>query len=71
MQKNDYKVNLRELDFLLWEQLEIENSLFTLDTYSNLSKKSIQKRLTDARNFAYEKMGPAYAASRSRRLCTY
>lgn len=63
MERNVYRVNLRELNFLLWEQLDIEKNLFSLESYEGLSKTAIISRIHEAKDFAYKKLGPAYQSS--------
>lgn len=63
MKKNVYRVNLREINFLLWEQLDLEKNLFSLESYKGLSKASIISRINEAKDFAYKKLGPAYQSS--------
>ena len=57
---NNYRVDLRELNFLLWEQFDIENTLLDAQVNSEYSKDFIQQLLFHARDFAYNELGPNY-----------
>ncbi|NQZ08011.1 MAG: acyl-CoA dehydrogenase [Algicola sp.] len=57
---NQYRVDLRELHFLLWEQFDIENTLLHPEVNSEYSKDFIHELLFHARDFAYNELGPAY-----------
>lgn len=61
--KNWFKINLREVDFLLWEQLDLENTLFKLNTFSRIVKKEVKNRFLEMKNFACQKLGVSYQAS--------
>lgn len=60
---NSYRVDLREMNFLLWEQFDIENNILKSDLNDDYSKEFIQQLLFHARDFAYSELGPAYQQS--------
>ena len=60
---NTYKVDLRELNFLLWEQFEIDKDLLLSELAANFNKEFIQQLLFHARDFAYKELGPTYQQS--------
>ena len=51
---NNYRVDLRELNFLLWEQFDIENNLLDPTVNAEYNKEFIQQLLFHARDFAYK-----------------
>ena len=57
---NNYRVDLRELNFLLWEQFDIENNLLDPTVNAEYNKEFIQQLLFHARDFAYNELGPNY-----------
>ena len=57
---NNYRVDLRELNFLLWEQFDIENTLLDPQINSEYNQEFIQELLFHARDFAYNELGPNY-----------
>ena len=57
---NNYRVDLRDLNFLLWEQFDIENTLLDPTINSEYSKDFIQQLLFHARDFAYNELGANY-----------
>lgn len=60
---NTYRVDLREMNFLLWEQFNIESGLLELGLNPNYNKEFIQQLLFHARDFAYNELGPTYQQS--------
>ncbi|WP_281557912.1 acyl-CoA dehydrogenase [Thalassomonas sp. RHCl1] len=57
---NNYRVDLRDLNFLLWEQFDIENTLLDPSINAEYSKDFIQQLLFHARDFAYNELGANY-----------
>ena len=62
-QNNVYKVNLREFSFLLWEQLDIENTILNQNGNYEFTRDMIESMLRKACSFAYEVLGPEYQSS--------
>jgi acyl-CoA dehydrogenase len=60
--QNVYKVNLRDYQFLLWEQFKIDENLLRLSTYQNYSQDYINKKINSAKKFAYQ-LGAYYQLS--------
>jgi alkylation response protein AidB-like acyl-CoA dehydrogenase len=60
---NSYRIDLRELNFLLWEQFDIEETLLSSKLNPDYTKSFIQQLLFHARDFAYKELGPAYQQS--------
>lgn len=57
---NTYRVDLRELNFLLWEQFDIEKTLLNPEVNGDYNKSFIQELLFHARDFAYKELGANY-----------
>lgn len=60
---NTYRIDLRELNFLLWEQFDIERDLLQSELATNYNKSFVQQLLFHARDFAYKELGPTYQQS--------
>ena len=55
-----YVVDKRDMDFVLFEQLEA-HKLTELDEYKDFNKKALEMVLTEARNFALKEILPTYS----------
>ena len=60
---NIYKTDLREFDFLLWEQFTKAKDVFDSELYKSCTEDTIGEILTRAKRFSYEHLGAAYQAS--------
>ncbi len=60
---NTYRIDLRELNFLMWEQFKVDKTVLNPEMYPDYSKEFIQELLFHARDFAYKEMGPTYQQS--------
>lgn len=60
---NTYRIDLRELNFLLWEQFDVERDILQSELATNYNKSFVQQLLFHARDFAYKELGPTYQQS--------
>ena len=60
---NAYRVDLRDHQFLLWEQFRIQDSLLDKTLYPEFDQVFINQLLDHGREFAYKKLGPLYQSS--------
>ena len=70
MNKNIYKTNIRDIEFLLWEQFDIEKNILSLSSYKTISKHYIREKLSAAKKFAQENLGKYYQLS-DRQPCKF
>jgi len=61
--QNVYKVDLREINFLLWEYLDIEKTILSDVADTDFNRPLVEDILNAARDFAYTNLGPAYQES--------
>lgn len=60
---NTYRVDLREMNFLLWEQFRIDKTVLQSPMINDYDKDFVTDLLFRARDFAYNEIGPTYQAS--------
>jgi acyl-CoA dehydrogenase len=61
--RNVYRVDLRELEFVLFEQFRIDQDLLGRAPYQQFDADTTRQMMRLARDFAYQEMGPLYQSS--------
>ncbi len=61
--RNFYKTDLREFEFLLWEQFSQAGTVFADSRYRDCTPENVRTILKRGRQFAYEHLGESYQAS--------
>lgn len=61
--RNFYKTDLREFEFLFWEQFPQIQEVIADSRYQDCNQTNVRTILERGRKFAYEHLGPSYQAS--------
>ena len=60
---NAYRVDLRDHQFLLWQQFRVQDELLDKDIYPEFDQDFTNQIMQHAYQFAYQKLGPLYQSS--------
>jgi len=63
LMKNVYRADLRDMQFVLWEQLRMEQQVLTSPVFDEFDRPMIDEILRNARDFAYAELGTRYQSS--------
>ncbi|MFE8073084.1 acyl-CoA dehydrogenase [Marinobacteraceae bacterium S3BR75-40.1] len=61
--RNSYRVDLRELEFILWEQFRVHETLLDHPMHQGMDQETVRNLLFQARDFAYREMGTLYQST--------
>lgn len=67
--QNVYRVDLREMSFVLWEQFKVHETILGRAPFQDFDRKTAWKLIEEARDFAYRELGPLYQSA-DREGCT-